>query len=128
MSENNSPVSVVFDAQRSAVEGTHDVVARGVEMQQNLNDQMLEAVDPARDVTERSNDLVRTGFEAYFDAIEAASPTDRDVVADLRDTVDDQLDTLEDSQTDAFDALEENLEDGSEIGRASCRERVLRLV
>ena len=84
MSETDSPVSAVFDAQRSAVERTHDVVARSVEMQQNLNDQMLEVVDPARDATERSNDLVRTGFEAYFDAIEAATPADRDVVADLR--------------------------------------------
>ena len=63
MSETDSPVSAVFDAQRNAVEGTHDVVARSVEMQQNLNDWMLDAVDPARDVTERSNDLVRTGFE-----------------------------------------------------------------
>ena len=31
MSENDSPVGAVFDAQRNAIEQTHDVVTRTIE-------------------------------------------------------------------------------------------------
>ena len=100
--------------QRDALEGTHEVIERSVEFQQDVNARMLDAVEPARDVSERGTDLVRTGVETYFDAIEAAVPGDQEVVADIRETIDEQLETLEETQTDALDELEADLEDGAD--------------
>ena len=114
MSQNDSPVRMVFDLQRSTIEGTQDLIQNGVDIQRDLNARFVEGIDPARDATDRSTDLVRTGFETYFDAIEAVVPGDQDVLADVRETVDEQLDTLEESQHEALDQLEENLRDGAD--------------
>ena len=91
MSENDSPVSAVFELQRNAIEQTHDVVERSVEFQEDVNARVIDSVEPAREVQARSNDLVRTGVEAYFDAIEAAVPCEQAVVVDLRETISEQV-------------------------------------
>ena len=114
MSQNDSPVSPVFEFQRSAIEQTHRVVERGVEFQQNLNDAVAESFDSATGVSERGNDLVRSGVAAYFDAVESAVPGDQAVVADLRENVEEQLDTLEENQAEAMETIEENLQEGAD--------------
>ena len=114
MSENDTSVSTVFEMQRDALEETRSAFERSVELQQDVNARMLEAVDPARDVSERGNEMVRTGVETYFDAIETAVPGNREVVADLRETIDEQLEIIEETQADAFDQLEATLEDGTD--------------
>ena len=50
MSENDSPVSTVFELQRNAIEQTHDVLERSIELQQDVNARMIDTVEPARDV------------------------------------------------------------------------------
>lgn len=112
MSQNDTTVGIVFDLQRSAIEGTHEVVQNSVQFQQEFNARLIEGFGPARDVSQVNNDLVRTGFAAYFDAVEAALPGEREVFADVRSTVDEQLDTLEESQAEALDQLEANLREG----------------
>jgi hypothetical protein len=44
MSENDSPVNTVFELQRNAIERTHDVLERSVELQQDANGRVIDSV------------------------------------------------------------------------------------
>lgn len=112
MSEPNSPVSVVFDLQRNAIEQTHKAVTRGVETQQQFGE-MLVDLDPAKQTTERSYEAVRTVGDVYFDAVESAMPGQQDLLVDVRATVDDQLDTLEATQVETIETFETNVQEAS---------------
>ncbi len=113
MSAINSPVSVVFDIQRTAIEQTHESFVRGVEVQQELGESVLD-FGPAKQANEQGFEAVRSGLDVYFDALATVGPAQEALVADLRETVDEQLDTLEGSQVEAIETLEANLEEGSE--------------
>lgn len=112
MSEPNSPVSVVFDLQRNAIEQTHKAVTRGVETQQHFGETLVD-FEPAKQTTERSYEAVRTVGDVYFDAVESAMPGQQDLLADVRAAVDDQLDTLEATQVETIEAVETNVQEAS---------------
>ena len=114
MSENTSPINTVFEFQRSTIEQTHETLRRGVEFQQDLSETVVGSFDPVRGAQQRSQDLVRTGFDTYFDAVESAVPGDQEIVTEFRETIEERLDTLEGSQLDAVDAFEQNLEEGTD--------------
>ena len=114
MSQNDSPVTPVFEFQRTAIEQTHRVFQRSVEFQQSVNGAFVDGFDSAADVSERGNDLLRRSVDAYLDAVETTVPGGADVVADVRENVDEQFDTLEESQSEALETIEANLKEGSE--------------
>ena len=114
MSQNDSPIGPVFEFQRSALESTHRVFERSVEFQQAVNGALLDGFDSASGVSERGDDLVRRGVDAYFDALETAVPGDSSVVEDLRENVEEQLDALEESRADVLERVEENLQESTD--------------
>jgi Mg2+ and Co2+ transporter CorA len=107
MSETTSPLSVAFEFQRSAVENTHEAIESGIEAQRQFNEAALD-VTPAREVSEQSTDLVRTGVDSYFQAIESISP-ESSATETLRARFHEQLDALEESQLDAIEQFETTL-------------------
>ncbi len=113
MSEYTSPVTMAFELQRNAIETTHDTVENSIRMQKNLNETFIDSFDPARDVSKRGSDLVRTGVETYFDAVESVAPVGSGL-ADVRAMMHDGLDIVEESQLDMIDQLEANLQEGTE--------------
>jgi len=113
MSEYSSPVSVAFDLQRSAVEGTHEAIENTVEAQKQFSHAVVDGFGPARDASERSADLFRTSVDSYFDAVESVLPAGSGI-EEVREALHDQLDAVEESQLDAIDQFEEGLNEGAD--------------
>lgn len=114
MSETNTPVNVVFDLQRTAIEQTNEALTRGVEAQQEYGERLVD-FGPAKQASEQSYDALRTLVDSYFEAVDATMPGQQDLLDDLRTTFDDQLDTLEATQVEAIEAVEANVQDGNEL-------------
>ncbi len=117
MSEYMPPVTMAFEFQRNAIESTHEAVENGIQMQKNANETFLGNFDPARDVSERGTDLVRTSVDTYFDAVESAIPAGSGL-SEVRTMLHDGLDTIEESQLDVIDQLEANVTESAESGGA----------
>ena len=109
MSEYSSPVSVAFELQRSAIRGTQDAVENGVRAQKNLNEAFVGGFGPARETSERGTDMIRSGIDAYFDAIESAVPAGSGF-GELREMMHEGLDAVEKSQLDALGGFEANFD------------------
>lgn len=120
MSTIDSPVSAVFDIQRRTIEQTHESFVRGVEVQRELGESVLD-FGPAKQANERSFEAVRSGFDVYFDALDAVSPQP-DLVADFRATVDKQLDTLENNHAEAIETVEANAQESSAAAEEAIEE------
>ena len=113
MSNYSSPISVAFEFQRSALEGTHDAIENSVTAQKQFNNAVFGGFDPARNVSEQSTDLVRTGVDTYFEAIESVVPAGSGF-EELHGMMHEQLDMLEESQLDAIDQLETGLHESAD--------------
>lgn len=113
MSEYSSPVSAAFELQRSALESTHEAIGNSVQAQKQLNDAMIDGFTPARNASQRSADLVRTGFDTYFDTVESVAPAGSGL-NDVREMVNEQLDLLEESQLDVIDQFETGLHENAD--------------
>lgn len=113
MSEFSSPMSAVFEFQRSAIQGTHEAIENGVQAQKSLNETFVDGFGPARATSERSTDLARMGIDAYFDAVESAVPAGSGF-GEVREMMHESIDTLEKSQLDALDEFEVNLQESAE--------------
>lgn len=113
MSEHTTPAGVLFEAQRNAIEGTHEAFKRGVETQRELGETFVDFT-PARQANERGYDAAHSLVDSYFDALASATPGSQDPFADVREAVDEQLDTLEATQTQAIETAEANARDGNE--------------
>ncbi|MFO7927317.1 hypothetical protein [Natronomonas sp.] len=113
MSEYSTPVSVAFEFQRSTIQSAHEVVENGIEAQKQFNAAMVDGFGPARDASERNTDLVRTGVDTYFDAIEAVVPAGSGV-DEVREITHEQLNLFEESQLDAIDQLEGGFDESTQ--------------
>lgn len=113
MSEYSTPVSVAFEFQRSTIQSAHEVVENGIEAQKQFSAAMVDGFGPARDASERNADIVRTGVDTYFDAIEAVVPAGSGV-EEVREITHEQLDLFEESQLDAIDQLESGFDESAE--------------
>lgn len=115
MSQMNSPVSTMFDVQRSAIEQSQDAFEQTITAQQQFLESMMD-VGTAKRLNHRSFETAHAMVDAYFDALESAMPTDRTTgLEDVRGTMVDQLETAETTQTETLDAFEASVEDGMEI-------------
>lgn len=113
MSEYSTPVSIAFEFQRSTIQSAHEVVENGIEAQKQFNAAMVDGFGPARDASERNTDLVRTGVDTYFDAIEAVVPAGSGV-EEVRELTHEQLDLFEESQLDAIDQFASGFDESTE--------------
>lgn len=114
MSETASPVSVIFDLQRTTIEQAREAVKRGIETQQEFGEAVVDFAS-AKQANERSYEAARTAVDVYFDATISTMPGQQDRLDDFRATVDEQLDTLEANQIEAIETFEANVQDGSEL-------------
>lgn len=114
MNQTTTAVGVVFDLQRTAIEGTHEAVRRGIRSQQEFGEALVD-FGPATQANERGYEAVRTVVDAYFDSVEAVTPGQQDLLADVRAAVDEQLDALEASHVEAVETVEANVQEEGEI-------------
>jgi len=105
MSEHTTPIGIVFDLQRTAIEGTHEAVTRTIEAQQAFG-QALVDFGSAKQMNEHGYETVRSFVDAYFGVVESAMSAQTELLDDARAAVDEQLDTLEATQVDAIEAFE----------------------
>ena len=111
MSDYSTPMSTAFEFPRSAIEGTQDAIQSSVEAQKQFNATMVDGFGPARDASERSNDLVRTGIDSYFDAVQSVLPAGSGL-DEAHEMVHEQLDMIEESQHEVIDQFETSLHEG----------------
>lgn len=114
MSQTATPVGIAFEFQRSAIESTHEAVARSVEAQQALGEALFD-VEAVRQTSERSFEALATFVDVYFEAVGATTPGGDDLLADYRAAVDRQLETLAENQDEALEAFEANVREGGDV-------------
>lgn len=105
MSEYSSPISIAFELQRSTIEGAQEAIENSVRVQKQFNDTVVDGFGPTREASERSTNLVRTGFDTYFDAMESLMPAGAGI-DEVREMTHEQLDLLEEGQLDAIEQFE----------------------
>jgi predicted flap endonuclease-1-like 5' DNA nuclease len=110
MSYMTSPLSLVFDFQRTAIEQTHDAVTRGVELQQDVSADLTD-FESVKETNDRSYELVHSFVDSYFDALESTLPGQEEEIDDLRERVTEGVDDFEDLQDEVIETLEENTGD-----------------
>ncbi len=117
MSEYTSPVTMAFEFQRNAIEGTHEAFENSIEMQKNVTETFIGNFNSVRDASERNNDLVRTGIDMYFDAFDSVVPAGSGL-SEVRTMMHDGLDTVEKSQLEVIDQFEANVKEGVDSSEA----------
>lgn len=110
---NTMPVSLVFDLQRNAIEQTQQTFKRSLDAQRKFAEAVMD-FGPAKQVHDHTTTATRRALDVYFDAIEATIPGATAPLADVRSTIDEQLDTLEDTQSEAIETVESNMQSGTE--------------
>jgi len=115
MSQLNSPVSTMFDVQRTAIEQSRKAMTQTIEAQQQFAESMMD-FDAAKQMNGRGYEAAHTMVDAYFDAIEATVPAEQaTALEDVRTTMLDQLDALEANQTEALETFEATVADATEL-------------
>ena len=115
MSQMNSPVSTMFDVQRTAIEQSQDAFEQTIDAQQQFVESMMD-FGTAKQLNDRGFETAHSMVDAYFDALESAMPgDDASVLEDVHGMMVDQLDAAETTQTEALDAFEATFEDGVEV-------------
>lgn len=101
-----TPVSTVFQMQRSAIEQSQQAVESGVEFQKRLNAAALDGVEATEEAQRSTVELTENAVHSYLDVLEATVPGAASVTGQVRETVDGQYDSLYQAHEEAFDVTE----------------------
>ncbi len=104
MTNTTSPIEILFQTQRRAIEDSRELFERGIDVQQNA----------AETLVDRSMEAQRTAHRQGVDAFRQLLHTqlgsfDGWYTDEIRTNVDDNLDAVVDAQEDAMDEIERNV-------------------
>ena len=102
MSEHTTPIGIVFDLQRTAIEGTHEAVTRTIEAQQAFG-QALVDFGSAKQMNEHGYETVRSFVDAYFGVVESAMSAQTELLDDARTLQQEIQDRLTDEELDTLE-------------------------
>jgi methyl-accepting chemotaxis protein len=129
MTDDSSPVEMIFELQRTTIEQTGDLLEELVKASAEAGDGLTEGVDAQREIQEQLLELTRQSVHQSLDAAETVTDTSSvGDVDDLRETVDTTFDRLLDQQDEAFDAIEESSEQLSDEATERIADQVELLV
>lgn len=123
MSEEQSPVELLFEIQRDTIRQTEEVIESFVETSTELGDSVADSMETQRDLQEQALEVVRDSTHQSLDAAEQIFETTSSVEGlpsgaenfdEVRDTVDNTFDSLLEQQSEAFDAIDGQHEQLSE--------------
>ncbi|MEF8806936.1 hypothetical protein [Natronomonas sp.] len=106
MSDNDSPLSTLFELQRNTIKQTEDLLETALSVPRDVGDSLYSGVETQQELQERALELTRESVHTSLDAAESVSG-DSATLEDLRESVDETFDTLKDQQQEAFDAVDE---------------------
>jgi uncharacterized phage infection (PIP) family protein YhgE len=106
MSDDNAPLSTLFELQRNTIRQTEDVLESALSVPREVGDSLHAGVETQQELQGRALGLTRESVHTSLDAAEAISG-DSETLDDLRESVDETFDTLEEQQEQAFDTVDE---------------------
>jgi hypothetical protein len=101
-----TPVSTVFEMQRSAIRQGQQAIESGVEFQKRLNAAALDGVEVTEEAQRGTVEMTENAVHSYLDVVEATVPGAASMTGQVRETVDGQFDTLYQTHEEAFDVTE----------------------
>lgn len=107
-----TPVSTVFQMQRSAIEQSQQAVENGVEFQKRLNAAMLDGVEATEEAQRGTVEMTENAVHSYLDVLEATVPGAASMTGQVRETVDGQFDSLYQAHEEAFEMTEGEIAKG----------------
>ncbi|QIO25142.1 hypothetical protein [Haloarcula sp. JP-L23] len=114
MADYMTPVTTVFEMQRTTVEQSQKALEQSVAFQQTLNKAVIDSLDRQGSAQRRGVEFSQTAFHSYLDAVEATVPGIETSVDELRTAVDDQYDVLLENHADVFENVDAELQEGAE--------------
>jgi hypothetical protein len=101
-----TPVSTVFQMQRSAIRQSQQAFESGVEFQKRLNAAALDGVEATEEAQRGTVEMTENAVHSYLDVVEATVPGAASMTGQVRETVDGQFDSLYQAHEEAFDVTE----------------------
>ena len=101
-----TPVSTVFQMQRSAIKQGQQAVESGVEFQKRMNTAMLDGFEATEEAQRNTVEMTENAVHSYLDVLETSVPGAASMTGQVRETVDGQFDALYQAHEEAFDVSE----------------------
>jgi uncharacterized coiled-coil protein SlyX len=105
MSDDRSPLSSLFDAQRSLITNGQEFVEQTMRVPLEMNDAMRESLARQRALQRSGIETTHEALEEVFDTVESTGPGE---LTEVREAVDEGFETLLGSQAELFDNVDES--------------------
>lgn len=112
MSAYTTPVTVLFEAQRSAIEQSQRATEQAVQFQNQLNHIALSGLKSQESVQRQGVELLQAGTHSYLSTVDAMTPGARTSTAQLRRRTDEAFEQLKHNHADLFESVEHEAEQG----------------
>lgn len=106
MSRATTPFGAMFQMQRRSLEQGQRAFERGLEMQRQMADAVVDGMDAGRSTQKKGVEVARSATDAYFDAVAATMPGDAAAVERTHEAVDDQFEAFDALHTQVWDAVQ----------------------
>ncbi|MDF9744822.1 helix-hairpin-helix domain-containing protein [Natrinema salsiterrestre] len=108
MSQSESPIRAMFDAQRTAVKQSQQLFKHGMATQRNVDTMALTGLKGQASLQRQQLALAQAATHGYVSATAAMLPSDD--APEAHRTIDETFDQLQSTHTEFYDALEREVE------------------
>ncbi|WP_245853059.1 helix-hairpin-helix domain-containing protein [Natrinema ejinorense] len=108
MSQSESPIRAMFDAQRTAVKQSQQLFKQGMATQRNADTMALTGLKGQKSLQRQQLEIAQAATHGYLSATAAMLPSDD--APEVHRTIDEAFGQLETTHTEFYDALERELE------------------
>ncbi len=106
-----NPLTAMFEAQRTAVEGSQQLTHETMEAGAASFSAMADMFSSSESLAESNAEMTKNAYFAFFDALEASLPEGAVPVEDFRKLVDESVDAASQTQREMLEATVESLEE-----------------
>lgn len=114
MSQTTAPFGAMFRLQRRSLEQGQRAFERGLDVQHQMTDAFLDAMDVQKSTQKKGVDVLRSATGAYLDTVASTMPGDSAAVEHAHDAVDDQFEAFDALHTQMWDAVERTVTGGAD--------------
>lgn len=109
-----NPLTATFELQRQTITQSQEALSQGVEFQQRFSEAFLSGLEGQESAQRQTVALQKEAIHNTLDVVDENVPGVDTVTDDAREMVDEQFEQLLDNHEEAFDALAEELEAGTD--------------
>ena len=114
MTDNQSPISAVFELQRTTIEQSQKLVEQSLDVPVQVNERVHGTIGPQKQAQQRTIQFGQQSIESVLDAVETSVPQSDGALDEVRDAVDEGFETLLEQHGDAVDTVDEQYGEGIE--------------